>query len=642
MCGLVSILHFDGGRPDAGVLRAMAQRIRHRGPDDTGEYLHGPLGLAHQRLSIIDLTTGHQPMSFDGITLVFNGEIYNYVELRDELQRAGHVFRTTSDTEVLLRMYLQYGTDAIARLNGMFAFVLFDEPRGRIVAARDHFGIKPLYLHRNAQRLVYASEIKALLADPDIAARVDPQGLHDYVTLQYTLGDTTLFGGIHKLPPAHFEVVSLADGSTRRERYWTPSFEPDYRRSEADFVSELQELLRASVRRQMRSDVPVGAYLSGGLDSSTVTVLAARETSTPIKTFTGAFREGPEFDESDYARAVAGQCGAQMFFVHPTEREFVDLLPKLAYHMDEPAAGPGLFPQFIVSRLAAQHVKVCLGGQGGDEIFGGYARYAIAYLEQAIKAAVHGGSEEGEEAIALADLAPNLACLRQYQPLMQRFLGSGLFEAPERRYFALMDRSEGALDAFSPAFREQYCHHGGHEAVFGRFRRIFNEPDTSSYYNRMLYYDMMTGLPSLLHVEDRVSMAVSLESRVPLLDPAIVELVARAPARVKFRGGEMKYLFRQAIRDLLPPRVFNRQDKMGFPVPLQHWARGPAREFFADVLLSQRTRERGLFDMVRVERLMREASSFSRALWGLLQLELWHREFIDAGGSRSMGVIHAA
>jgi len=625
MCGIAGIIHLKGGEPPRVVLERMAAAIRHRGPDDAGIFLRGGVGFAHQRLSIIDLTSGHQPMAADEVTVVFNGEIYNYLELRKELQRMGHTFRTTSDTEVLLRMYLQHGPQFVAKLNGMFAFVLYDERSKRIVMARDHFGIKPLYVHRTADRVLFASEIKALLAHPDVRAEVDPAGLSDYLTLQYTLNGASLFKGVRKLSPAHYEVMELGSGEVSRHRYWQPGFEIDRTRSEGEYVEELRGLLRDSIRWQMRSDVPVGAYLSGGLDSSTVTMLAARETSTPLKTFTGAFREGPEYDESEHARTVAQAVDAQMHFAYPTEQEFIDLLPTLIYHMDEPAAGPGLFPQYIVSKLASSEVKVCLGGQGGDEIFGGYARYVVAYFEQATKAAIYESNEEAGLGIELAALAPNLAYIKQYVPMLNRFLQHGLFEPMDRRYFSLMDRSEGALDAYSAEFRAQY----DRESVFGRFQGIFNEPDTPSYFNRMLYYDMMTGLPSLLHVEDRVSMAVSLESRVPLLDPRIVELVARVPPGIKFKGGEMKYLFKQAIRDLLPPTVLDRRDKMGFPVPLQLWARGRAKDFFHDVLLSQRARERGLFDVAAVKRLIQQESAFSRTLWGLLQIELWHRQFID-------------
>jgi asparagine synthase (glutamine-hydrolysing) len=360
-------------------------------------------------------------------------------------------------------------------------------------------------------------------------------------------------------------------------------------------------------------------------------MLAAQEAGERFKTFTGAFDAGPEYDESVYARSVAEACGAEGFLVYPTEREFVDLLPKLAYHMDEPAAGPGLFPQYVVSRLAASHVKVCLGGQGGDEIFGGYARYVIGYFELAMRDAIFESDTEADLGIPLEAMVRSLSQMRQYAPMLTRFLQRGMFDPVDRRYFALMDRSEGSLDGYSAEFRSSY----NREAVFGRFKAVFDQADTPSFYNRMLYYDMLTSLPALLQVEDRVSMAVSLESRVPLLDYRIVDLVARVPPAIKFKDGEMKYLFKRAIADLVPSTILDRRDKMGFPVPLQVWARGKAREFFHDVLLSSRARHRGLFNPSAVEEMIDNEAAFSRVLWGMLQLELWHRCFID-GDAGSM------
>jgi asparagine synthase (glutamine-hydrolysing) len=625
MCGLAGIVELGGQTPDRQALERMANVLRHRGPDDQGSFVQGAVGLAHRRLSIIDLTTGHQPMTADEVTVVFNGEIYNYIELRAELVGRGHDFRTTSDTEVLLRMYLEYGVEFASRLNGMFALVLYDARQRRILAARDHFGIKPLYVHEGPDRILFASEIKALLVHPDVRRVVDQKGLDDYLTFQYTLGSGTLFKGIRKVLPARVELWDLETGASRIVRYWKPCFDIDHSRNEANFVEELRNLLATSVHQQMRSDVPVGAYLSGGLDSSTVTMLASRETGTPLKTFTGAFDAGPDYDETEHARLVADACGAEAFLVYPTEKEFVELLPLLTYHMDEPAAGPGLFPQFVVSRLAATQVKVCLGGQGGDEIFGGYARYVIAYLEQAVGAAIFESDEEADLGIPLEAMARNLPHIKQYVPMLTRFLQRGVFDSVDRRYFSLMDRSEGALDAYSPDFVARY----DREAVFTRFKSIFDEAETPSYFNRMLYYDMMTSLPALLQVEDRVSMAVSLESRVPLLDHRIVDLIARVPPSIKFKNGEMKYLFKRAIAHLLPRTILDRRDKMGFPVPLQRWARGKARDFFRDVLLSQQARQRGLFDAATVERLIENEAAFSRVLWGMLQLELWHRRFID-------------
>ena len=375
----------------------------------------------------------------------------------------------------------------------------------------------------------------------------------------------------------------------------------------------------------MRSDVPVGTYLSGGMDSSLVTVLASRVAAGQLQTFTGRFAEGPEFDESGYARQVAEACGARMHVITPTEEEFVDVLPLLTYHMDEPVAGPGLFPQFMVSREAARHVKVVLGGQGGDEIFGGYARYLVAYFEQAIKGAIYESTEEAEHIVSFASILPNLPSLRQYAPMMQQFWRSGLFAEMDQRYFRLMDRSGGALSLLSPAFRDEYRP----ESLFARFQEVFNHPDTLSYYNKMTHYDLVTNLPALLHVEDRVTMASSLESRVPLLDHRITDLVASMPPGMKFEGGELKHMLKRAIRGLVPDAILERKDKMGFPVPLHLWARGRSRDFFSDVLLSQRCRERGLFDPGQVEKLMASEGAFGRQLWGLLNLELWYRTFID-------------
>jgi len=626
MCGIVGVINRDRRPVDPHVLGDMASVLAHRGPDEEGHLVEGPVGFYHKRLSIIDLTTGHQPMSCDGLTIVFNGEIYNYVELRDELKRRGHVFRTTSDTEVILRLYAEHGLDAIPMLNGLFAFLLYDRPHGIVIAARDHFGIKPLYVRATDVHFLFASEIKAILRHPDVKAEVDREGLNDYLALQYILGEATLFKDIRKLMPGHYMVVDVVTGKSRTTCYWEPNFQVDVYHTEEYFIDELRRLLEDAVRLQMRSDVPVGAYLSGGMDSSLVVRLASRLAAGSLKTFTGAFREGPQFDESRYARDVAEACGAEAHTVYPTEDEFIDLMPMLVYHMDEPAAGPGLFPQYIVSRRAAADVKVCLGGQGGDEIFGGYARYVIAYLEQAVKGAIFQTNEEGEHIVSLQSILPNLPYLRAYIPMLTRFQEEGAYEAMDRRYFRLIDRSEGTNEMFSGDFRASYSP----EAVFCRFQSVFNHTDTMSYFNKMTRYDMVTGLPALLHVEDRVSMAVSLESRVPLLDHRIADLVACIPPALKFKGAEMKYILKKAAGDLLPQSVAARKDKMGFPVPLHIWAKNRARDFFSDVLLSSACRERGLFEPTVVERLMQQESAFSRRLWGMLNVELWYRTFIDS------------
>jgi len=376
---------------------------------------------------------------------------------------------------------------------------------------------------------------------------------------------------------------------------------------------------------QMRSDVPVGTYLSGGMDSSIVTLLAAREYPGQLKTFTGAFKEGPEFDESCYAREVTKACNAEMFEIYPTETEFIDVLPRLIYHMDEPAAGPGLFPQYMVSRLASKEVKVVLGGQGGDEIFGGYTRFVIAYLEQALKGAIFETSEEGEHIVSLGSILPNLPCIKQYVPMLHRFWGTELFEPMDRRYFCLVDRSEGNLSTLSDDFRSNF----DFERIYSRFDEIFNHPKTLSYYNKMVHFDMVASLPALLHVEDRVSMAASLESRVPILDHRIVDLITRMPPSMKFKGAEMKYILKKAVKDILPSTILNRKDKMGFPVPLHLWAKNSVGDFFRDILLSPTCKDRGIFNLNEIEKVIEQEKEFGRRLWGLVNIELWFREFID-------------
>jgi asparagine synthase (glutamine-hydrolysing) len=625
MCGIVGILTRFGQAPDRDLLAAMAATIAHRGPDDEGQYVEGGVGFHHKRLSIIDLATGHQPMSSGACTIVFNGEIYNYVELRDELRQKGHEFRTTSDTEVILRLYAEYGEECVSRLNGMFAFLLHDRERRQVLAARDHFGIKPLYYAAVGDELCFASEIKALLRHPGVARAPNPDALHDYLTFQFVLGDATLFHGVRKLLPGHYQVISLPSLETRTVTYWEPTFQLDPYHTEEYFTEEVRRLLLDAVRLQMRSDVPVGTYLSGGMDSSLVTVLAAPHVGGRLQTFSGAFREGPEFNELEYAREVARQVGAEPHEIFPTEQEFCDLLPTLVWHMDEPVAGPGLFPQYVVSRAAQRSVKVVLGGQGGDEIFGGYARYLVAYFEQALKGAIFETNEEREHIVSLRSIVPNLAALKQYVPMLRQFWTDELFEPMDRRYFRLIDRSGGALDLMSPDFRTGF----DREALFARFQSVFNHPDTASYYNRMTHFDMVTGLPALLQVEDRVSMAVSLESRVPMLDHRLASLVASMPPGMKFKGGEMKYILRRATQHLLPEKVRERKDKMGFPVPLHLWARGRARDFFHDVLLSPQCRQRGLFDPAATEQLLASETAFGRRLWGMLNLELWFRTFID-------------
>ncbi|MEO6133643.1 MAG: asparagine synthase (glutamine-hydrolyzing), partial [Ginsengibacter sp.] len=400
MCGIVSIINKTGNGVDSSLLERMANTIHHRGPDANGMLVDGPIGFFHKRLSIIDISTGQQPMTFDNCIIIFNGEIYNYIELRETLKKKGHSFHTSSDTEVILHLYAEYGDDFVNQLNGMFAFIIYDKNKNRFFVARDHFGIKPLYWYTDDECIIFGSEIKALLAHPKVEAIPDTVNLYEYLTFQFVMGESTMFKNISKIPPGHFISIDLNSYKQKVVKYWEPNFKVDQFHKEEYFIEKLREILEETISQQLRSDVPVGTYLSGGIDSSLVTIMASRILNKPIKSFSGAFKEGPEFNELQYARIAAKAAGAELYEIFPTEDEFIDLMPKLIYHLDEPVAGPGLFPQYIVSKFASQHVKVVLGGQGGDEIFGGYTRYMVAYLEQALKGAIFESNEEAEHIVS--------------------------------------------------------------------------------------------------------------------------------------------------------------------------------------------------------------------------------------------------
>lgn len=627
MCGLAGVVGSNLAPDRAQIVRAMTSRLQHRGPDGEGFASGEDFVFGHRRLAIIDVASGAQPQTTeDGRhVLILNGEIYNYLELRAQLEQEGVSFRTRSDTEVLLKLLAREGEAALKRLVGMFAFAFFDRKERTLLMARDHLGIKPLYFCETERaELIFASEIKALFAHPAAPRRRSERGLFQYLTFQFCLGDQTLFEGIRKLPPGCLLRWQPGRGATIH-RYWDMNFHVDEEHTESYFFDRLHFLLHDSVRLQMRSDVPIGAHLSGGLDSSVVSALARKITERPFKVFHGRFDAGPQYDESRHARRVAAHIGAEYHEVTPTAADFVTTMPMLIRAMDEPAAGPGLFPQFIVSRLAKQEVTVVLGGQGGDEMFGGYARYLVAYLEQALKGAIYETQEERQHLVTLSSIVPNLAVLREYVPMMKSFWSTGLFEDMDRRYFHLINRMPSVEHLLAPDLFAQR----DEAELFASFSSEFNSPDTLSYINRMTHFDLRAQLPALLQVEDRVSMAVSLESRVPLLDHRIIDVVTTMPPATKFKGGHLKHLLKHLAQPYLPPEIINRKDKMGFPVPLNEWIRqSPVREFVSDIVLSDTARQRGIFRPDAVERLLAHEAPFGRQLWAVLCLELWHREFM--------------
>lgn len=581
------------------------------------------MGFVHRRLAIIDLSTsGAQPMiAPNGTVITYNGEIYNYIELRNELS-SGWAFRSASDTEVILAAYDRWGDDCVSHLRGMFAFAIWDERKQRLFAARDRFGIKPFYYTEQDGTLFFASEAKALLPLlPEI--RTDSTALAEYLTFQYTIGAKTLFAHVNALLPGH--VLTVDNGNIRVQRYWDVQYVVDFDHSPRYFEERFRELVADSMNVHLRADVPIGGYVSGGLDSSLVALLASRHDHRNRLAFHGRFTEYPGYDESRYAQEVAGRADMAVHIADITAEDFRSSLRDVIYHLDFPVAGPGSFPQFMVSALAAKHVKVVLGGQGGDELLGGYARYLVAYFEQCIKAAMDGTYREGNYVVTIESIVPNLGLLREYKPMIKEFWREGLFDDLDRRYFRLVDRSTDMVGEVDWSSLDK-------PRVFEAFREIFNNQDNvrkEAYFDKMTHFDFKCLLPALLQVEDRMSMAHGLESRVPLLDHPLVEFLATVPADVKFKGGQMKQLMKTVYRDILPDGILKRRDKMGFPVPLKEWFEGTLREFVTDIFDQQRARHRDHFNSDVMLASFQSASRFSRKTWGLLSLELWHQRFHD-------------
>jgi asparagine synthase (glutamine-hydrolysing) len=624
MCGLAGALNLTheaiGNLGTA--LRVMNDLQRHRGPDGSGqwEHPHGHVGFAHRRLSIIDLASGAQPMmDRAGNWVTFNGEIYNYVELRQELGPDN--FETNSDTEVILHAYRKWGEQCVERLRGMFAFALWDERRQKLFCARDRFGIKPFYFARVGDTFYFASEVKALLPFlPRVAT--DLAGLTDYLTFQLCLEGKTLFKDVAELLPGH--LLTAENGRVQVRRYWQVYYHLDFDHTERYFLERLTQLLQESVHIHKRSDVPIGGYISGGLDSSIIACLATRESATGFEGFTGKFGGGEKYDESRYAREVAQHRGFPLHEIAMTAGDFTDHIRRVIYHLDYPVAGPGAFPQYLVSRLAATRRKVVLGGQGGDEIFGGYARYLIAYFEQCIKAAIDGTMHAGNFIVTYESIIPNLGTLREYKPLLQEFWREGLFDDVDKRYFRLINRAPSLGREIRWECLKGY-------SAYESFRRIFRAENVgkASYFDLMTHFDFKTLLPALLQVEDRVSMAHGLESRVPFLDHPLIEFAATMPSNVKFKSGETKHILRAALGTEIPRAVLERKDKMGFPVPLTEWLRDEARDFAHDILGSRKALGREAIDNRAVLEGLDGETQYGRKIWGLLSLELWQQEFHD-------------
>lgn len=625
MCGICGVVHKDGAPVDAPALGRMAGSLAHRGPDDAGIEVRGAVGLGHRRLSIIDLSAaGHQPMgNEDGsVRIVFNGEIYNYRELRDGLEKRGHRFRSHSDTEVILHLYEELGTDCLSRLRGMFAFAISDEPRRRLFVARDRVGKKPLYYADSARRFLFGSEIKAILAAGGVPRRPDLQALNHYLTYQYVPSPWTAFAGIRCLPPAHF--LLLEDGRATIERYWRLDYHPKLTAPEPALEEELRARLREAVRLRLVSDVPLGAFLSGGVDSSAVVALMAQEMGQPVRTFSIGFREA-QFDELPFARLVAERFGTRHteWIVEPRALE---ILPRLVWHYDQPFADPSAIPTWHVAKLAREHVTVVLNGDGGDEDFAGYGRYAANELTvrrqrslpgrfwqraRAFAAGVRRALRQGKLPLGLGELRP-LAVE------MENALRLCHFNEQEKAALYTPEFARGAAgDSFALLF-----------AAYGA-------AGDAEFLDRALAADVGMYLPDDLLVKvDVASMAHSLEARSPFLDHELMEFAARLPTGCKLLRGETKRILKRSLKGLVPDAVLGRP-KMGFGVPLARWFRGEMREFVRDALLGPEARARGYFREEAVRTLLEDhlagREDRSNQLWNLAMLEHWHRVFIDPG-----------
>jgi asparagine synthase (glutamine-hydrolysing) len=627
MCGIAGYLSLSPGAVAAvKALQVMGNLIQHRGPDGKGTWIHdnSKVGFTHRRLSIIDLSpAAAQPMlSPGGNALTYNGEIYNFEELRSTLQNDGLAFSSHSDTETILGLYQKMGVEAIAQLRGMFAFALWDERKARLVLARDRFGIKPLYYTVQDGLLYFASEQKALLPFlPSI--RTNPAALAEYLTFQYTISEATMFEGIEQLMPGHYMTVQ--SGAINITKYWDVNYEVDYSWTAETAEERLRELLADSIDVHLRSDVEVGSYLSGGVDSSLMAILAAGKSEFGGKGFHGRFTDYPGYDESTFAHEASSAFGGDLRVLDITANDFRDNIRSVIWHLDQPTAGPGSFPQYMISALAAKEVKVVLGGQGGDEIFGGYARYLIAYFEQCIKAAIDGTYKDGNYVVTIESIIPNLGILREYKPLMREFWKEGLFGPLDERFFRLVDRS---TDMKSEVLWQDLDLNTVKESFF----KIFNSRANvrkEAYFDSMTHFEFKTLLPALLQVEDRMSMAHGLESRVPLLDHPLVEFAASVPADLKFEGGHLKHLLKNGYRKTLPPSILERRDKMGFPVPLKEWFGNELRPFVMEILSNMHSRQREYLNTEEILKNFGDEAQFSRKTWGLLSLELWQQEFHD-------------
>jgi asparagine synthase (glutamine-hydrolysing) len=625
MCGICGAFSFSGAPVDRALIEAMTRAIRHRGPDGSGSYLSGPVGLGHRRLSIIDLAGGAQPISNEDetIQIVFNGEIYNFIELRAELLAKGHVFKTESDTEVIVHAYEQWGEACVTRFNGIFAFALWDENHRRLFLARDHLGVKPLYYVKLGDSLFFASEIKALLQAPGCPREVDLKALGELFALRYVPSPDTLFQGIKKLTPAHSMTVDSRGVKIERFWKWTPEVLTRFK--EAELVEAYQELLEDAVRLQMRSDVPVGLFLSAGIDSGALLAMMSQQSDRPIHTFTIGFEQGEESNETDDARRMAQRFGADHSEMIVGPQDYQNYYERYMWDLEEPVGNETAAAFYFVSLIASRKVKVALTGQGADEPWAGYDRYIGIKLSEIYRR------------------LPRALTRHVILPMVQRFstderLRRGVVALDEpdvlTRLVKIYSFYDSAMKAklFQPWVRQQVSADG--QDARDALRRLQSDVQDLDAVSQMVYIDTRANLPDdLLMVGDKTSMANSIEARVPYLDYRLVEFIEALPAHLKLHRLQGKYLHKKALEKWLPGTII-RQKKKGFANPVRQWLRDSMKSYVNDCLLSEDSAVRRYFDQSYIEQLVADheagRQNYLRHIYLLISFELWHQKFISA------------
>jgi asparagine synthase (glutamine-hydrolysing) len=646
MCGIYGVVELKQGRqPAEDILTRMGNAIIHRGPDDSGSYFGKGAAIGMRRLSIIDVDGGHQPIPNEDGTVwaVFNGEIYNFKELRSELEKRGHTFSCDSDTEVIVHLYEEEGLGLFERLRGMFAIALWDAARSRLILARDRLGKKPLYVCRESNRILFASEIKSILEVSQLPRTVSMEALREYLTLGYVPAPWTMFEGIEKLLPGHFMVCEK--GTVRHQRYWEVPAGPTEMHSEKEWIERVREKLLESIRIRLVSDVPLGAFLSGGIDSSSIVAAMARMTNQPVKTFSIGF-DGPDrfYNELPYARLVAEAYATDHheIIVRP---EVGQLLPKLIWHMDEPIADSASVTTYLVAKLASETVKVILSGVGGDELFGGYRRYLGAHLASYYNRIPGVLRDQWLPGLIAALPQDRHSTIKNYLRYAGAFVKSSTLE-PAARYMSYItlfspEMQRGLLGGVSRGESAD-----GNESISGIMQTYFNAQPGLSGLNQLIYVDLMTSLPDdLLALTDKMTMAASIECRAPFVDHELVELTARMPESFKVRGLTMKYLLKKVVAPWLPREILHRK-KRGFGAPMGSWIRKDLGPLVNDLLSETQVRKRGLFNWNFIREMIArhnaQRADYTEHLLALINLELWCRIFVDAESQEDLTEMVAA